>query len=631
MSSPHDTFSILEVFDSNNTELDSKISENDTGAMMVSLNPDLREVKSNTQSEIIFLIDRSGSMAGSRIEQAKNALQLFLRALPIGTLFNIWGFGSSYGKMKTDSIAFSNKTLKETSQYVNNITANLGGTEIYPPLRELLQPSLKEIPRQIIILTDGEVNNTNEVLEIVEKRIGDYTRIFTFGIGEACQRLVSGIALNGKGKACFVNSGERIEEIVMEQLQYILQPVLTKIEVDWGSLPEIERPLPLFVPPLYSGSILRFYTFLRNLKDLPTTSHITIKGYIGEECLTWKLAFELDNFKLIRGSIIHKLTAQNIISNMEKEPNKYKEEIISLGTKYSIASKHTAFIATTENTDTPVTGGMESVYISPKQSRIEIEQERTAQRVHDIYKDMAALIDSQSDLLDSIEMNISSASMNVISGQNEILDATELQRGLLDSIAGTISSTGKSIGDFFSNMFGSPAQKMETSSNSPQGSDHFGPQTNSLQGNTSHSQSVSKGSYNLPISNSISTPTPGPRASKNENVRPFDTFIILQKADGSFSLKKLAEDVFRTPLPDLIAPIPLWLENIIQNKKLLHKVWATALAIICMENKFPDERSQWVLLQKKCQQYIVSIAPSVDMKTLLDAAQLFYKRAFDSK
>jgi len=33
-------------------------------------------------------VNRSGSMAGGRMNQTKNALQIFLRSLPVGTKFN---------------------------------------------------------------------------------------------------------------------------------------------------------------------------------------------------------------------------------------------------------------------------------------------------------------------------------------------------------------------------------------------------------------------------------------------------------------------------------------------------------------------------------------------------------------
>jgi uncharacterized protein YegL len=64
-------------------------------------------------NEFIFILDRSGSMEGVRIKQAKMALLIFLKSLPPGSYFNIVSFGSSF------------KQLFETSQpYEDNIVRN---------------------------------------------------------------------------------------------------------------------------------------------------------------------------------------------------------------------------------------------------------------------------------------------------------------------------------------------------------------------------------------------------------------------------------------------------------------------------------------------------------------------------
>ena len=67
-------------------------AEKGTSAAMVSLVPSfsLKEQK----CEIVFLVDRSGSMGGSSMEQAKQALTLFVHSLPASCLFNIYSFGS---------------------------------------------------------------------------------------------------------------------------------------------------------------------------------------------------------------------------------------------------------------------------------------------------------------------------------------------------------------------------------------------------------------------------------------------------------------------------------------------------------------------------------------------------------
>lgn len=63
--------------------------------------------------EFIFLLDRSGSMQGSAISAAQSALQLFLRSLPLGCLFDIVGFGSTWRSLFEASVAYDEKSLNK--------------------------------------------------------------------------------------------------------------------------------------------------------------------------------------------------------------------------------------------------------------------------------------------------------------------------------------------------------------------------------------------------------------------------------------------------------------------------------------------------------------------------------------
>ena len=57
--------------------------------------------------EFLFVIDRSGSMSGGRIQMACEAAQLFLKSLPQNSKFNIVSFGSGYKFMFSSSVAYT--------------------------------------------------------------------------------------------------------------------------------------------------------------------------------------------------------------------------------------------------------------------------------------------------------------------------------------------------------------------------------------------------------------------------------------------------------------------------------------------------------------------------------------------
>jgi von Willebrand factor A domain-containing protein 5 len=75
------------------------------------------------------------------------------------------------------------------------MNSNMGGTEIEIPLRKILKSKvIPGYPKQIFLLTDGEVNNTEAVIDIVRKNI-KYSRVHAIGLGDgASAALIRGCA-----------------------------------------------------------------------------------------------------------------------------------------------------------------------------------------------------------------------------------------------------------------------------------------------------------------------------------------------------------------------------------------------------------------------------------------------------
>ena len=98
---------------------------------------------------------------------AREAMLLFIRSLPVGAQFNIIRFGSNFDvlfKNEMITTVYDEKSAKIAEEMTRSMQANFGGTELLEPLKHLQKhPPLRGRARQIFLLTDGEVSNTNEV------------------------------------------------------------------------------------------------------------------------------------------------------------------------------------------------------------------------------------------------------------------------------------------------------------------------------------------------------------------------------------------------------------------------------------------------------------------------------------
>ena len=312
--------------------------------------------------EVVFLVDRSGSMGGTSIAEVRNALQLCLRSLPARSRFNIVGFGSTFERLFPESEAYDEQTLEKASAHVAALDADLGGTEILQALEFALTARRLDMPGQVVVLTDGEVTNTDAVLALARQH-ASATRVFTFGIGRgASAHLVRGLARAGNGAAEFIYPGERAEAKVLRQFARLLTPAVSDVKIDWGGL--TVTPAPTSPPPVFAGERLIAYGLVAD--PHATTVTLTARGSRG--VASFPIAF--DPATAATGTTVATLAARMRIRELEESPEwltargsrqadrkrgGVHDEIVRLGTTYGLVSRETSFVAI-ERRDVPVQG-----------------------------------------------------------------------------------------------------------------------------------------------------------------------------------------------------------------------------------------------------------------------------------
>ncbi|KAF8476039.1 hypothetical protein BDZ91DRAFT_844704 [Kalaharituber pfeilii] len=234
------------------------------------------------RKEIIFLVDRSGSMY-DKVEPLKAALRVFLKSLPPndGIRFDICSFGSRYEFLFDEKFVpncgsrlYSQSTLNEALAHVDSMTANFGGTEIYAPLKEACDRVMKrnqdrtkriqegvpgeedkvEWETELLLLTDGEVWDTKELFALVREHTQEWRahgkraderagiRIFTLGIGrDVSHAFVEGLAKAGGGYAMTVGDNERFEGKVVRMLKAALGERVGGFELTFDGIDRWKR------------------------------------------------------------------------------------------------------------------------------------------------------------------------------------------------------------------------------------------------------------------------------------------------------------------------------------------------------------------------------------------------------
>ena len=333
-------------------ELKNELSSNaiisktrdDKEMIYLSFMPEILDTYEDSEKEYMFIIDISGSMYGNKMEETKKAVIECLKQLDIGDKFNIIPFESRFSAMNINSIEYNEENLQKAREYVNNLQT-MGGTEILNPIKFALYQ--KETDKIILLFTDGQVGNEQEIIQYVDENIKT-SRIFPFGIDtNVNSSFIKQLAKVGNGKAELIQPNEKIDDKIIRTFARIQTPLLENLEIDYGKnkvIDEIKEERCLF-----NYEFFNVFTKLENLED-----DIILKGKIQNKEYSWKISKESIQHTDVDLEV---LFAKQQMDRLEEyirntyESDKienYKNMIIELAEKYNINSKYTSFITVYE-------------------------------------------------------------------------------------------------------------------------------------------------------------------------------------------------------------------------------------------------------------------------------------------
>lgn len=219
---------IPDVEEESNDQVYNNFSSSTSGSNLTDLN--------KFKGEFIFLIDRSGSMYGKRIETAKDSLIFFIKSLPADSYFNIVSFGSDYEFMFPESCKYDDQTIEEALEKIRLFDADFGGTEMLKPINKIFEKKLiNNYKRTLFLITDGAVNNAEEITNSIQKN-SQYNRVYTLGIGNGCStELIRSAAIEGKGKSEFANDNDDLVGKVIFLLSHSLSPYYDNVTIDFDA------------------------------------------------------------------------------------------------------------------------------------------------------------------------------------------------------------------------------------------------------------------------------------------------------------------------------------------------------------------------------------------------------------
>ncbi|HVR74160.1 MAG TPA: VIT domain-containing protein [Planctomycetota bacterium] len=232
------------------------------GAFLLTIVPPASSSRAVRPRDLVFILDRSGSMEGWKMAAARRAIERMVETLGDSDRFNVYAFDNL---METPA-GFDEEALlpgtaanrAAAARFLSRIDAR-GGTGLAGPLLsalETLEENRKANDREriLVLVTDGQVGNEDQILREASNGLRD-VRVYALGIDRAVNEgFLRRLASAGGGGFELVESEERLSECMDRIHLLIAAPVLTGISLSASGFETIEEEVsPARIPALFEG------------------------------------------------------------------------------------------------------------------------------------------------------------------------------------------------------------------------------------------------------------------------------------------------------------------------------------------------------------------------------------------
>lgn len=295
--------------------------------------------------EVTFVLDRSSSMRGAPMNQARAVMQEVIASLEERDALNVLTFSDEVESL-TDAPLSADASHREAALAMIRDLDVVGSTHMVPALQSALRArgDDDERLRIVVLLTDGYIGDESEVLRAIAEDLGD-ARLYALGVGSAVNRfLLNRAAEVGRGSALFASLGEEADRVGTRFARLIARPVFTDVEVDWGGL-DVQDVYPRRTPDLFAGRPLVIHGRFNEGGSARVRIRGTLNGQRHERSIRVELAARPGETN-VQSTLWARAAVKDRMSRLTlRDDPSLIEEVTRLGLAHSMVTQWTSFVA----------------------------------------------------------------------------------------------------------------------------------------------------------------------------------------------------------------------------------------------------------------------------------------------